>query len=416
MPEDVYQGRAGEIALLHQDGRVWLRARRRELRAARSSPAARSCAGETHRGARARDRLRGRARSQATVALYNAARRARRGSAVPQGGRVRGAAARRRRSARSTSRGTRRSTRSSRSAGSPPTRAARVLDADGAPVPGLWAAGRTAASISSPGYSSGTSIGEAMIFGRIAGREAARARPAAETRGGVDGSTTTPTRTRSLVDPYPVYARMRAEEPAYYVEEYDAWFLSRFEDIWRVGPDFQHFSALQGTTPNHLLTKDTPLNLSFASMDPPQHSKYRAQVSEHFKPGAVAKLEAKMPRIVKGLVDDFIERGECDLVQDLAAQVSVRGALAVDGLPLELADTRVRLGERHLPPPRRPPRRHRGGPEGDARHVLHRARPREGGAQEPGEGRRACCRRCSPATSTATRWTTSASRRCSRWC
>ena len=142
-----------------------------------------------------------------------------------------------------------------------------------------------------------------------------------------------------FVDPYPVYRRMRAEAPAYYVEEYDAWFLSRFEDIWRVGPDFQHFSALQGTTPNHLLTKDTPLNLSFASMDPPQHSKYRAQVSEHFKPGAVAKIEAKLRGIVKGLVDDVIQRGECDLVQDLAARVSVRGALGVGGLPLELADT-----------------------------------------------------------------------------
>lgn len=142
-----------------------------------------------------------------------------------------------------------------------------------------------------------------------------------------------------FVDPYPVYERLRVEEPACYVEEYDAWFLSRFEDIWRVGPDFQHFSALQGTTPNHLLTKDTPLNLSFASQDPPQHSKYRAQVSEHFKPGAVAKLEQKLRGIVKGLVDAVIERGECDLVGDLAAQVSVRGALGVAGLPLEIAET-----------------------------------------------------------------------------
>jgi len=49
----------------------------------------------------------------------------------------------------------------------------RVRDADGAPVPGLYAAGRTAASLSSPGYSSGTSIGEATFFGRRAGRHAA---------------------------------------------------------------------------------------------------------------------------------------------------------------------------------------------------------------------------------------------------
>ena len=141
-----------------------------------------------------------------------------------------------------------------------------------------------------------------------------------------------------LDDPYPIYERMRAEAPAYYVEEYDAWFLSRFDDIWRVGPDFKHFSAQEGTTPNHLLTKDTPLNLSFASMDPPQHSKYRAQVSEHFKPKAVAAMEPGIRATVTGLVDRVIERGECDLVRDLAAQVSVRGALTVAGLPLELAD------------------------------------------------------------------------------
>ena len=49
----------------------------------------------------------------------------------------------------------------------------RVRDVDGNPIPGLFAAGRTAASISSPGYSSGTSIGEATFFGRRAGRCAA---------------------------------------------------------------------------------------------------------------------------------------------------------------------------------------------------------------------------------------------------
>ena len=49
----------------------------------------------------------------------------------------------------------------------------RVRDADGNAIAGLFAAGRTAASISSPGYSSGTSIGEATFFGRRAGRAAA---------------------------------------------------------------------------------------------------------------------------------------------------------------------------------------------------------------------------------------------------
>ena len=55
-------------------------------------------------------------------------------------------------------------------------------------------------------------------------------------------------------DPYPIYRRMRAEKPAYYVEEYDAWFLSRFEDIWKSGANFKNLSAADGTTPGHLLT------------------------------------------------------------------------------------------------------------------------------------------------------------------
>lgn len=48
-----------------------------------------------------------------------------------------------------------------------------VLDAEGQRVAGLWAAGRAAAALSAPGYSSGLSIGDATFFGRRAGRQAA---------------------------------------------------------------------------------------------------------------------------------------------------------------------------------------------------------------------------------------------------
>lgn len=50
----------------------------------------------------------------------------------------------------------------------------RVLDLDGRPMPGLYAAGRTASGLSAAGYISGTSIGDASFFGRRAGRAAAR--------------------------------------------------------------------------------------------------------------------------------------------------------------------------------------------------------------------------------------------------
>ncbi len=48
-----------------------------------------------------------------------------------------------------------------------------VLDAAGAPVPGLFAAGRASSGIHGFGYVSGTSLGDGTFFGRRAGRAAA---------------------------------------------------------------------------------------------------------------------------------------------------------------------------------------------------------------------------------------------------
>ena len=54
-------------------------------------------------------------------------------------------------------------------------------------------------------------------------------------------------------DPHPIYARLREEEPVYYIAEYDAWALSRFEDIWNASTDNEHYSCTKGTTSAQLL-------------------------------------------------------------------------------------------------------------------------------------------------------------------
>ncbi|HEX5065206.1 MAG TPA: FAD-dependent oxidoreductase [Myxococcota bacterium] len=51
-----------------------------------------------------------------------------------------------------------------------------VLDADGAVVPGLYAAGRNASGLPAHGYNSGLSLADATWSGRLAGRAAAKAR------------------------------------------------------------------------------------------------------------------------------------------------------------------------------------------------------------------------------------------------
>ena len=52
-----------------------------------------------------------------------------------------------------------------------------VLDLDGAPIPGLFAAGRTTSGVAAQGYCSGLSLGDSTLFGRIAGQSAAGVKP-----------------------------------------------------------------------------------------------------------------------------------------------------------------------------------------------------------------------------------------------
>ncbi len=52
---------------------------------------------------------------------------------------------------------------------------ARVLRPDGAPIPGLYAAGNVMAGVTGAGYpGAGATIGAAMTFGYLAGRHAAQ--------------------------------------------------------------------------------------------------------------------------------------------------------------------------------------------------------------------------------------------------
>jgi 3-oxo-5alpha-steroid 4-dehydrogenase len=48
-----------------------------------------------------------------------------------------------------------------------------VLDLDGEPIPGLFAAGRTTSGVAAQGYCSGLSLGDSTFFGRLAGLSAA---------------------------------------------------------------------------------------------------------------------------------------------------------------------------------------------------------------------------------------------------
>ena len=142
-----------------------------------------------------------------------------------------------------------------------------------------------------------------------------------------------------LEDPLPIYARLREEAPAYYVEEFDCWALSRFEDIWEQSGDNASYSAaMRGTTPAHLITKQMPVFPSVNMMDPPEHTRNRALISGAFKPRRVAALAPVVESIVARHAEQ-LERGRpVDLVADYVAKIAMEVSCVLLGLPVEDAD------------------------------------------------------------------------------
>ena len=149
-----------------------------------------------------------------------------------------------------------------------------------------------------------------------------------------------------LADPFPFYRRLRDEAPAYYSEKYDTWFLSRFADVWAAERDASFFSVESGQMPSQVLgledvtaaMGETSFGDSPASLDPPAHTHLRALIAPRFRPSAARALKARTRELVRGFIDEFAERGEADVVLDLAMRTSVRIACTIIGLPLSMAE------------------------------------------------------------------------------
>ena len=123
-------------------------------------------------------------------------------------------------------------------------------------------------------------------------------------------------------DPYPTYARLRAEAPLYRNEEIGFWALSRHADVLAGFKDWARLSNAQGISLEvGDLNEDTLAVLSFLGMDPPQHDRMRALVSKAFTPRRVAEQEAGIRGLATHYIEKFEERGRCDFVAEFAGKL-----------------------------------------------------------------------------------------------
>ncbi|HEX4419845.1 MAG TPA: cytochrome P450 [Kofleriaceae bacterium] len=123
-------------------------------------------------------------------------------------------------------------------------------------------------------------------------------------------------------DPYPLYARLRAEAPVVEHRPSGAWIVSRYDDAVAVLKDPAVFSSSVMATADRALL----------GADPPAHTRVRRLVSASFSPARAAALDglarATCDQLLAPLVDDRAH----DLVAELAVPLPMAVIAAVLGI------------------------------------------------------------------------------------
>ncbi len=126
-----------------------------------------------------------------------------------------------------------------------------------------------------------------------------------------------------LANPYPLYHRLRSEDPVHWDPFLHAWVVTRYADVVTV---FQRFSANRTPTAEQLtalgLSALTPLAKVMVHqmlfLDPPAHGRVRGLASKAFTPRRVEMLRAQIQEITNSLLDAAQDKSKMDVIADLA--------------------------------------------------------------------------------------------------
>ena len=119
---------------------------------------------------------------------------------------------------------------------------------------------------------------------------------------------------------------MRAEAPVYWDDTVGIWGLAAHADVTRVSRDWRTFCSGKGSRPE----SSVPSMINF---DAPEHTRRRRLISAGFTRRRVEDHEPYLRAKVTELIDRVIERGECDVVADIATPLPMYLIGELMGLP-----------------------------------------------------------------------------------
>jgi len=142
-----------------------------------------------------------------------------------------------------------------------------------------------------------------------------------------------------LANPYPLFRRLREEDPVHWDHFLHAWVVTRYEDVLEV---LHTFSADRTPTPEQLsamgLSHLGPIAQVMVKqmlfMDASAHTRLRGLASIAFTPARVNTLKSHIQDIVDDLLDAVQEKGSMDVIADLAEPLPAIVTAEMLGVPV----------------------------------------------------------------------------------
>jgi cytochrome P450 len=137
-----------------------------------------------------------------------------------------------------------------------------------------------------------------------------------------------------------IYGTMRSRCPVAHTEAYGGYYvLSRYKDVERALKDDETFASFHSTEDGSayggILIPPSPNVSTPIVMDPPEFTPLRKLLNPYFSPGKADEWEPFTRDVTTGLIDQVIQTGRMDLVDQLASPVPALLTAALLGLPLE---------------------------------------------------------------------------------
>ena len=126
-----------------------------------------------------------------------------------------------------------------------------------------------------------------------------------------------------LANPYPLYRRLRQEDPVHWDPYLHAWVVTRYADVLTV---LHRYRAARTPAPERLealgMGELTPIAALMVRqmlfLDPPEHTRVRRLASAAFTPRRVELLRGHIRQITEGLVDELAAGDRFEVMEGLA--------------------------------------------------------------------------------------------------